>query len=741
MLDVSGISVVYGQHRALSDAALNVNRGEIVVILGANGAGKTSLMKAIAGIVPCQPGKHVDLSGHDLSWLAAHKIVEAGLASVPEGRGIFGDLTVAENLLLGANPKRARSSEPARRQQVLSLFPRLGERLPQTVRTMSGGEQQMVAIGRALMSNPDVLLLDEPSLGLSPLMVRELFAALRKVRESGVGILMVEQNAHESLAIADRGYLIENGKIVGSGSASELKSDPAVRRAYLGDLADKSNEHKQSKVLTYNRQEATPMNQISLLLENKDVQAIDGVTFDRLNPVTGNVATRAAAAKIADAKRAADAAAAAFPAWSSTGPNQRRMILLKAADVLASKTPQFVELMAAETGATAGWAGFNVHLAAGMLREAASMTTQISGEVIPSDKPGCISMAIRQPAGVVLSIAPWNAPVILGVRALALPLACGNTVVLKASEICPGTHRLIAECLREAGLPPGVVNVITNAPEDAPDLIEALISHPAVRRINFTGSTRVGHIIAQTSAKYLKPVLLELGGKAPLIVLDDADIDAAVAAAAFGAFMNQGQICMSTERIVVDQKVADAFVAKFATKAETLVAGDPGKANTPLGSLIGTEAASRIQGLIKDAVGKGARVVAGGKVDGTLMSATVVDHVTPAMRIYGEESFGPVVSIVRVNGVDEAVRVANDTEYGLSAAVFGRDIARAFDVAKRIESGICHVNGPTVHDEAQMPFGGMKASGYGRFGGKAGIAEFTELRWITIETGPQKYPI
>ena len=483
------------------------------------------------------------------------------------------------------------------------------------------------------------------------------------------------------------------------------------------------------------------MNQISLLLENRDVQAIDGVTFDRLNPITGDIATRAAAAQIADATRAADAAAAAFPSWSATGPNQRRMILLKAADVLAGKAPQFIALMAAETGATAGWAGFNVKLAADMLREAASMTTQISGEVIPSDKPGCIAMAIRQPAGVVLSIAPWNAPVILGVRALALPLACGNTVVLKASEICPGTHRLIAECLREAGLPPGVVNVITNAPEDAPALIEALIGHPAVRRINFTGSTRVGHIIALIAAKYLKPVLLELGGKAPLIVLDDADIDAAVAAAAFGAFMNQGQICMSTERIVVDHKIADAFVAKFATKAETLVAGDPRTGNAPLGSLIGTDAADRIQGLIKDAVGKGARVVAGGKVEGTLMSATVVDHVTTAMRIYGEESFGPIVTIVRVDGVDEAVRVANDTEYGLSAAVFGRDIARALGVAKRIESGICHVNGPTVHDEAQMPFGGMKASGYGRFGGKAGIAEFTELRWITIETGPQHYPI
>jgi branched-chain amino acid transport system ATP-binding protein len=237
MLEVSDVNVAYGQHRALSDAALNVGSREIVVILGANGAGKTSLMKAIAGIVPSLPGRSVKLSGRDLSRLAAHEIVEAGLASVPEGRGIFGDLTVAENLLLGANPKRARDGEAARREQVLSLFPRLRERLGQMVRTMSGGEQQMVAIGRALMSNPDVLLLDEPSLGLSPLMVRELFAALRQVRQTGVGLLMVEQNAQESLALADRGYLIENGKIVGSGTALALKSDPAVRRAYLGGLA------------------------------------------------------------------------------------------------------------------------------------------------------------------------------------------------------------------------------------------------------------------------------------------------------------------------------------------------------------------------------------------------------------------------------------------------------------------------------------------------------------------------
>jgi acyl-CoA reductase-like NAD-dependent aldehyde dehydrogenase len=482
------------------------------------------------------------------------------------------------------------------------------------------------------------------------------------------------------------------------------------------------------------------MNQVKLLINGNEVAAASSRTFDRTNPLTGEVASRAAAASAADAIAAADAAAAAFPAWSSLGPSKRRARLLRAADVLQSRAEDFTRLMMEETGATGPWAGFNVMLAAGMLREAASMTTQIAGEVIPSDVPGSLAMAVRQPAGVVLGIAPWNAPVILGTRAVAMPLACGNTAVLKASELCPAVHRMIGTCLQEAGLGDGVVNVVTNAPADASAVVEALVGHPAVRRVNFTGSTRVGRIIAEMAARHLKPVVLELGGKAPLVVLDDADLDAAVDGAAFGAFMHQGQICMSTERIVVDRAVADEFAKKLAAKAMALPAGDPRKGSVVLGSVVDKTACDRVQGLVADAVKKGAKVLAGGEVDGTIMQATVLDHVTPEMRIYGEESFGPVVTIVRVNGVDEAVRVANDTEYGLSSAVFGRDVARAINVARRIESGICHVNGPTVHDEAQMPFGGTKASGYGRFGGKAVIDEFTELRWITVQTEPRHYP-
>src|SRR5690606_21860736 len=409
-------------------------------------------------------------------------------------------------------------------------------------------------------------------------------------------------------------------------------------------------------------------------------------------------------------------------------------------DELAKRADDFVKAMAGEVGATEGWARFNVMLATGMIREAASLTTQIGGEVIPSDKPGCLAMAIRQPAGVVLGIAPWNAPVILGVRAIATPLACGNTVVFKGSELCPRTHELIAEAFGAAGLPEGAVSFVTNAPDDAGEVVGALIDHPAVRRINFTGSTRVGRIVAERAAKNLKPVLLELGGKAPLIVLEDADIDEAVKAAAFGAFMNQGQICMSTERIIVVEKVADEVVKKFAAKAKTLVAGDPAEGKTPLGAVVAKSATERLQRLVKDAIAKGGLHVVEGKADGVVVSANVVDKVTPQMGLYSEESFGPVVGIVRARDADHAVEIANDTEYGLSSAVFTRDIVKGLDIAKRLQTGIAHINGPTVHDEAQMPFGGVKASGYGRFGGKAGIEEFTELKWIINETQRGHYP-
>lgn len=463
--------------------------------------------------------------------------------------------------------------------------------------------------------------------------------------------------------------------------------------------------------------------------------------FERLNPVTGNVASAARAMQAGEMAAIVERAAAAFPAWAEMGPNARRAVLMKAAAALEAKAGDFVDAVMAETGATKGWAMFNLTLAASMVREAAAITTQISGEVIPSDKPGCLAMALREPVGVILGIAPWNAPIILGVRAIAVALACGNSVILKASEICPRTHELIVEAFAEAGFPDHVVNIVTNAPEDAGEVVGALIDHPAVKRINFTGSTSVGRIIAKRAAGHLKPVLLELGGKAPLIVLDDADIDEAVKAAAFGAFMNQGQICMSTERIIVVDAIAEDFVTRFVAKAKSMATGDPREGKAPLGAVVDQKTVAHINTLIGDAVVNGGRVIAGGPCDSVLMPATVIDGVTEAMKLYRDESFGPIVAIIRTRDESDAIRVANDSQYGLSAAVFTRDTARGLRVARRINSGICHVNGPTVHDEAQMPFGGVGHSGYGRFGGKAGIDSFTELRWITIETQPGHYPI
>lgn len=482
------------------------------------------------------------------------------------------------------------------------------------------------------------------------------------------------------------------------------------------------------------------MNDAKLFIGGQHVAASDAKTTQRMDPVTGAVATQFACASVSDAVAAVDAASQAFPAWSATSPAHRREVLSKAADILVARTSDFVDAMQSEIGGTAGWAGFNVMLASQMLREAAAMTTQVKGEIIPSNKPGSMAMAVRKPAGVCLGIAPWNAPVILGVRALAMPLAVGNTVVMKSSENCPRTHLLIVECLHEAGCADGVVNLISNAPADAPELVKAMIEHPAVRRVNFTGSTGVGREIARVSAENLKPVLLELGGKAPLVILEDADIDGAVNAAIFGCFMNQGQICMSTERVLVADAIADEFIEKFAARARALTAADP-RENGPLGALVDKSSTTRLNALVQDAVDKGATLLTGGQSDSVIYQPTILTDVTENMRLFAEESFGPVKVVYRFSDEEQALAMANDTEYGLSSAVFSKDVARAQAFASKIDSGICHINGPTVGDEAQMPFGGVKNSGYGRFGGTAAIYEFTDLRWITIEDPNQHYPI
>lgn len=479
-----------------------------------------------------------------------------------------------------------------------------------------------------------------------------------------------------------------------------------------------------------------------LIIDNKPTDSTGGTTFERVHPLTGEVVTTIAAATKEDSINAVESAAEAFTTWSKTGPSERRAILLTAADILEQRSDEFVKAMMEEVGAAAGWAHFNIFLTTQCLREAASLASHITGETIPTDRPGVFSMTVRQAAGVVFSMAPWNAPGVLGMRSIAYPLVCGNTVVFRASEGSPRSHQILAEVLHEAGLPAGALNFISNAPQDAAEISEAIIAHPAVRRVNFTGSTAVGRKIAETCGRHLKKPLLELGGKAPLVILDDADVDGAVNAAVFGAFMYQGQICMSTERIIIDDAVADEFVEKFTARVNQLKAGDPRKDDkVAIGPMYRPDSGERINDMIDDALAKGAIVANGDKAEGAAMAATVVDHVKPGMTIYTDETFGPITTIIRVNGVDEAIATANDSEYGLAAAVHGTDSTRTLDAALRIEAGHVHVNGATVQNDANAPFGGVKASGYGHFDGREVINEFTELKWVTIEPSDQQYPM
>jgi acyl-CoA reductase-like NAD-dependent aldehyde dehydrogenase len=478
-----------------------------------------------------------------------------------------------------------------------------------------------------------------------------------------------------------------------------------------------------------------------LVIDNQKLDASTGKTFERIDPLTGETVSVAAACSVADAITAAQASQRAFQTWSRTGPTERRRILLAAADALESKMDEFCTVMADEIGASQLWAQFNVAGSAALIREAAALTTQIKGETILTDKPGTLSMTLRQPVGTVLSIVPWNGPILLGARAIAYPLACGNTVIFKGSENSPRTHALLADAFYEAGLPPGVLNFLISAPADAAAVAEALIAHDTVRRVNFTGSTKVGRMIAQTCAQHLKRCLLELGGKAPFLVLEDADLEGAVNAAVFGAFLYQGQICMSTERFVVDEAVADAFVARFAERVKALKVGAPSQVSgAVVGPMIAQGSMLRINQMLDDAVSKGAHLAAGGRAETALMAPTLVDRVTSEMEIYDEETFGPVTTIVRVKGAEHALQVANDTAYGLSSAIFSRDVTRALELASRLDAGCVHINGATVQNEPQAPYGGMKKSGYGRFDGSAVIEEFTEVKWVTVEQANQPYP-
>ncbi|MFF5493954.1 aldehyde dehydrogenase family protein [Streptomyces aquilus] len=479
-----------------------------------------------------------------------------------------------------------------------------------------------------------------------------------------------------------------------------------------------------------------------LLIGGKDVPAASGRTAEDLNPYTGEVYATVAAAGPEDVRRAVDAADAAFEEWAALAPFARRAILLKAADLLEGRGGQVAELMAGEAGGTRPWAYFNVALAANMLREAAAAVTAPRGEVLTAQEQGALGLAVREPVGVVAAFAPWNAPVILGVRAVAAPLAAGNTVVVKASEDAPLACGLfVADVLREAGLPDGVLNVITNDRADAAEIAEALIADERVRAVNFTGSTNVGRIIGEHAARHLKPAVLELGGKNAVIVLADADVDYAVDAVTFSVFMNAGQICMSGDRILVHESLAEEFTRKFAAKAASLPSGDPSDPHTVVGPLVAASAARRVARLVEDAVAKGATVLTGGgEPDGAVHPATVLTDVPKDAELYHAEAFGPVCVVETFADDATAVAVANDTDNGLTCGIITENATHGLAVARRIRTGIVHINDQSVADEPQAPFGGFKASGYGRFGGRWGIEAFSNTRWVTIATQQAHYP-
>jgi acyl-CoA reductase-like NAD-dependent aldehyde dehydrogenase len=471
------------------------------------------------------------------------------------------------------------------------------------------------------------------------------------------------------------------------------------------------------------------------------VDATGGGSFEDRDPYTGEVVATVSSAGREDARRAIEAAAEAFPAWSQTPPAARQALFLKAADILESRRDEIVELLARETGCTFGFGMFQMGFTPGLLRQAANAGYQATGEVIPSDMPGAFAMGLRQPVGVVGAIAPWNAALILSLRAITAPIAYGNTVVLKPSEWSPISGGLVwGEIFGEAGFPAGVLNVVTHGPGEAGPIGEEFAEHPAVRRINFTGSTATGRKLAEAAGRNLKRIVLELGGYNPLVVLADADLDYAVDAAAFGSFLHQGQICMSARRIVVERPIADAFVERLVEKTKGLKTGDPKEHDTIIGPLISEAALETVKGRVDDAVAKGARVLVGGEAEGPNYQATLLADVPEDSDFAQVETFGPVAAIEVVDGPDEAVKRANSTPYGLAAGIITRDPDKGFSLAQQIQAGIVHVNDQPVHDEPQMPFGGVKDSGWGRFGGRAAMDEFTELRWITVQSGTRPFP-
>ena len=463
-------------------------------------------------------------------------------------------------------------------------------------------------------------------------------------------------------------------------------------------------------------------------------------TFDDMNPSDGSVWAKAQDGGTSEARSAIDAAQAAFPAWSTLMFQERAEYMLNIADIIKRRQTDYA---IANQGEAGGWFGkgmFEAGYAVEVFRAAAAMCYQSVGEILPSEH-GKLSTAQRVPMGVISVISPWNMPCILTARGFAFPMAAGNTIVLKPSEDTPFCGGLFfAEVLEEAGVPPGVFNVVTSSRDRVAEMGDELVENPLIKGISFTGSTPVGRSIAAKAGAHLKKCCVELGGKDSLIVLDDADMERATSSASFGGFMHQGQICMSVEKVLVHESIYHDFLAQLKARVAKLKMGDTGDKSNVIGPLINDRQVERVASQIEDAVAKGAKVEIGGGVSGRFVQPTILTNVDTSMKVWQDETFGPVVVVVPFSTDDEAIALNNDTEYGLSSGIITRNEAPALAMSKRLETGMCHVNCSSVNDEPHVPFGGSKASGVGRHGGRWSMETFTETRWITLDRGRRPYP-
>jgi len=466
------------------------------------------------------------------------------------------------------------------------------------------------------------------------------------------------------------------------------------------------------------------------------VDAASRATFDDMNPYTGEVYACVPKGDARDADRVMAAAYGARKLWKSVTPRERAQILYKSAQLLEESRKEFADVLTAEGGGTFGKVMFEISQTVDLLQTAGADCTRLLGETFHTD-PTKLSMTIFRPRGTVVAISPWNFPLILSMYKVAYSLATGNTVVLKPASDTPVIGLKIGELFEQAGLPAGTLNVITGP---GSELGDALIGDDRCSFVALTGETNTGRHVAQRAAAKLKEYTLELGGKNPLIILADADMDYAVSAAAFGAFLHQGQICMAVGRIIVEEPIAEKFAKKLAEKAASLPVGDPSLPTTVIGPLINDDHVQKVNAQVKEAVAQGAKLLTGGSYEGRIYRPTVLINVTHDMQAFREETFGPVISIISVKDEKEALEVANNTVYGLSAGVITKDLQKAIFLAEGLEAGMVHVNDSSIDAEACVPFGGCKWSGQGREGGRYSMEELSELKWVTFQKSLKPFP-